>query len=88
MRTERIYSSQEYHPGYGAGDGDTERYEYLCPCGKGKIVEEHDNIPGFREHDVWLQCPECAKKYKLDTSKGGTWLGVSKFRRLILLAIF
>ena len=54
MRTELIYSSEENHPGYGAGDGDTERYEYKCPCGKGKIVEEHDNIPGFRDHDVWL----------------------------------
>lgn len=48
MRTEKIYASNENHPGYGAGDGDTERYEYKCPCGKGKIVEEHDNIPGFR----------------------------------------
>ena len=44
MRTEMIYSSEENHPGYGAGDGDTEKYEYKCPCGKGKIVEEHDNI--------------------------------------------
>ena len=31
MRTELIYSSEENHPGYGAGDGDTERYEYKCP---------------------------------------------------------
>lgn len=41
-----------------------------APCGKGKIVEEHDNIPGFREHDVWIECEECSKKYKLDTSRG------------------
>ncbi|WP_242861291.1 hypothetical protein [Acetivibrio ethanolgignens] len=47
MRTEVIYSSSEDHHGYGAGSGDTERIEYLCPCGKGKVVEEHDNIPGF-----------------------------------------
>jgi CSL zinc finger len=44
MRTKLIYSSEENHPGYGAGEGDTERYEYECPCGKGKIIEEHDNI--------------------------------------------
>ena len=62
MRTKLIYSNQENHPGYGAGEGDTERYEYLCPCGKGRVIEEHDNIPGFRDHDVWLQCPECSKK--------------------------
>ena len=68
MRTQRVYSSQEYHSGYGAGDGDTERYEYLCPCGNGRVIEEHDNIPGFREHDVWLQCPKCSKKYRLDAS--------------------
>ena len=52
MRTQGVYSNQEYHPGYGAGDGDTERYEYLCPCGNGRVIEEHDNIPGFREHDA------------------------------------
>lgn len=70
MRTQRVYSNQEYHPGYGAGDGDTERYEYLCPCGNGRVIEEHDNIPGFREHDAWLQCPKCSKKYRLDISGG------------------
>ena len=46
MRTKLIYSSEENHLGYGAGEGDMERYEYECPCGKGKIIEEHDNIPG------------------------------------------
>jgi hypothetical protein len=70
MRTKMIYSRQESHPGYGAGDGDTERYEYECPCGKGKIVEEHDNIPGFREHDVYICCDKCNQAYDLDTSKG------------------
>lgn len=65
MRTKLIYSNQENHPGYGAGEGDTERYEYLCPCGKGRVIEEHDNIPGFRDHDVWLQCPECSKNTDL-----------------------
>lgn len=70
MRTKLIYESQKEHSGYGAGCGDTERYEYECPCGKGKIIEEHDNIPGFREHDVYIACDECSKKYILDISKG------------------
>lgn len=70
MRTKKIYSNQENHPGYGDGGGDTEIYEYLCPCGRGRVIEEHDNIPGFRDHDVWLQCPKCLKKYRLDTSGG------------------
>lgn len=70
MEKKLIYSNQEPHSGYGAGSGDTEVYHYECPCGKGKIVEEHDNIPGFRDHDVYLDCAECSKKYKLDTSGG------------------
>lgn len=70
MRTKLIYSSKEEHSGYGAGNGDTELYEYECPCGKGIIREEHDNIPGFREHDVFICCDECKKKYRIDTSKG------------------
>ncbi len=70
MRTKLISSTKEGHAGYGAGSGDTERYEYLCPCEKGIIVEEHDNIPGFRDHDVWIECAECSLNYKLDTSKG------------------
>lgn len=68
MRTKIIYSSKESHPGYGAGDGDTERYEYECPCGRGKIVEEHDNIPGFRDHGVYIWCDKCNQEYELDTS--------------------
>lgn len=79
MRTKLIYSSEENHLGYGAGEGDTERYEYECPCGKGKIIEEHDNIPGFRDHDVGICCDECSKKYTLDTSRGvRSWKLVEK----------
>lgn len=70
MRTKRISESVENHAGYGAGSGDCERYEYECPCGKGKIIEEHDNIPGFRDHDVWIDCPECKDRFVLDTSNG------------------
>ncbi len=70
MRTKLISKEEYEHPGYGAGSGDTERYEYECPCGKGKIIEEHDNIPGFRDHDVFFQCKDCSQKYTLDTSNG------------------
>ena len=70
MRKKLIYESQKEHSGYGAGSGDIEHYEYECPCGKGKIIEEHDNIPGFRDHDVYIACDECSKKYILDISKG------------------
>lgn len=70
MRTKLIYSSEENYSNYGAGSGDTERYEYECPCGKGLIIEEHDNTPGFREHTVYIDCNECENKYTLDMSKG------------------
>ena len=70
MRTKLVNERTTLHSGYGAGEGDTEYYEYECPCGKGRIVEEHDNIPGFREHDVMLCCEECNRYYSIDTSKG------------------
>lgn len=52
------------------GNGDTELYIYECPCGKGEIREEHENIPGFRSHDVWMTCDECSEKWEIDTSNG------------------
>lgn len=71
MRTKQIKNDIEYNSGFGgAGAGDTERFVYECLCGKGKIIEEHDNTPGFRDHYVTLSCDECDKKYKLDTSQG------------------
>ena len=70
MRTKLIESDSSEHGGYGAGSGDTERYEYECPCGEGKIIEEHDNIPGFRDHSVFMRCDKCNEKYKLDLSNG------------------
>ena len=68
MRTKMVSQKIEDHSGYGAGEGTTEYYEYECPCGEGRIVEEHDNIPGFREHDVYLLCKKCGKAYFIDTS--------------------
>lgn len=64
MRTKRINSDQYDHSCYG----DIERYEYECACGKGEILEEHDNIPGFRYHFVYMCCKNCNGKYILDTS--------------------
>lgn len=68
MRKKLIYSRVEPNSGYGGGS--TERYEYECPCGNGKIIEEHDNIPGYREHNVFIQCEKCKQKYDIDRSYG------------------
>ena len=70
MRTKLKKSDSYESTGYGAGSGDIELYIYECPCGKGEIHEEHENIPGFREHDVYLLCNECSKKWEIDTSNG------------------
>lgn len=70
MRTKLKEEDFKQSQGYGAGSGDTELYIYECPCGKGEIREEHENIPGFREHDVNLLCDECSKKWKIDISNG------------------
>ena len=64
IRTERVGGDSYEVDGWGAGAGTTERYAYLCPCGEGEIVEEHDNIPGFREHDVRILCDKCRVEWR------------------------
>ncbi|WP_410628071.1 hypothetical protein [Amycolatopsis sp. cmx-8-4] len=70
IRTEQISGDSHDHRGWGAGSGTTERYEYLCPCGDGTIIEEHDNIPGFREHDVWIACDKCRAEWHFVEGRG------------------
>lgn len=64
IRTASISSSKDDTPGWGAGSGTIEIYEYLCPCGDGKVVEDHDNTPGFREHDVRIICDKCREEWR------------------------
>lgn len=79
MRTKLIYSKIKGHQGYGDGSGTTELYRFECPCGKGKIIEEHNNIPGMMEHSVKLYCDACEIKYDLNTSLGvRSWKLVEK----------
>lgn len=70
VRTEPIDGDAHGHPGWGAGAGTVERYEYLCPCGDGTIIEEHDNIPGFREHDVRISCGKCRAEWRFVDGRG------------------
>ena len=51
------------HAGYGAGWGTIDTDEYECPCGKGKVIRTKDNIPGFRDSDITIECDECSAKY-------------------------
>lgn len=50
--------------------GDVKKFVYLCPCGKGEIIEEHDNVPDCISDDVWIECSDCQEKYDIDVSKG------------------
>lgn len=65
IRTELAGSTSDTTSGWGAGAGTIERYEFLCPCGRGLIVEEHDNTPGFREHDVHIRCDRCSQTWQV-----------------------
>jgi len=65
IRTEQIYGDRHGHSGWGAGSGDTELYEYRCPCGDSRILEEHDNIPGFQEHEVRIMCEKCRAEWQV-----------------------
>ena len=67
MKKQLLDSIESYHEGYGAGEGTTEYYEFKCPCRNGTIIEEHDNIPGFREHDVFINCSYCNKLFSVNT---------------------
>ena len=74
IRTESIDWSRSDHGGWGAGGGDVERHEYRCPCGEGTILEEHDNIPGFREHDVRIMCTRCDAEWQFVAGRSaGDW---------------
>ena len=59
IRTERTGRDSHDVAGWGAGEGTVERVTFRCPCGDGEIVEEHENVPGFREHDVRIDCDKC-----------------------------
>jgi hypothetical protein len=70
IRTEHVGGDAHDHEGRGAGTGTVERCEYLCPCGDGTIIEEHDNLPGFREHDVRIDCDKCRAEWRFVDGKG------------------
>lgn len=64
IRTKRIAEDAHDQQGWGAGSGTVERLHYMCPCGDARIIEEHDNIPGFRDHDVWIECDKCRVEWR------------------------
>lgn len=69
VRTVQIDATTSDSEGFGAGSGTVDRYEYRCMCSAGRVVEQHDNIPGFRDHDTWLECDACRTKWRLVTGR-------------------
>ncbi len=68
----KLKESYENEVDYGAGEGTEEKYIYYCPCGKGEVIQEDCNVPGFRSHDCYIMCKECSKKW--DVKKiNGNW---------------
>ena len=51
-------------------EGNMEINHYKCPCGKGEIVYDKNDTPGFHSHDVFITCTECNEKYEIDFSRG------------------
>jgi len=45
-------------------DGSYTHY-YKCPCGEGRVVDDKDATPGFRSHDIYIQCDKCREKYEI-----------------------
>jgi hypothetical protein len=65
MKLQLIERKVTPHSGYGAGSGEVIREEYKCLCSNGIVVYEKDDIPGFRESDLWCTCEGCNEKYDI-----------------------
>lgn len=65
--------------GGGARSGTTKTKVFECPCGRGTIIEEHDDIPGFKNRFVYINCDCCKLLYGLDSDLGAkNWDIISK----------
>ena len=79
MRTKEIGRYRKTGVGFGRDRGEILEIRFECPCGKGCIIEEHDEIPGFKNKDVFIRCPDCTKKHTLDISNGvSNWQLIEK----------
>lgn len=68
MKLKKI-SQYEQIMDYGAGRGPEYTITYECPCGEGTVTEYRDEVPGFRSHDIFIDCGICEKEW--EAKKGG-----------------
>ncbi|MCL1632801.1 hypothetical protein M3N64_12805 [Sporolactobacillus sp. CPB3-1] len=65
----KVINEESHVVGAAGGNwGDTTNIVYECPCGKGKVYYEHDDIPGYRNRNISCDCDDCNQKY--DFGKG------------------
>jgi hypothetical protein len=64
MELHLVEKTTTFSEGYGAGSGEIIHEEYKCPCGKGSVTYEKDDIPGFRDTNIGCECLECNEKYE------------------------
>lgn len=75
----KLISNNISDVGGGARSGTTRIKIYQCPCGRGTISEEYDDIPGFKNRFVYVNCDSCKLLYGLDSDKGSkNWDIISK----------
>ncbi len=70
MLLKQIGNSEFSDVGDGPRSGHVTEKVYECPCGKGKVFYERDDIPGFKGTYITCSCGECDKKYTF--GRGGT----------------
>ena len=70
---EKILEEEHYPNGASC---PTIRVEYICPCRCGKII--YEQVVGFDDRYIFIDCPECNKKYKILTGNGHIWKLVEK----------
>lgn len=63
MKLKKIGDTTYQSIGFGAGSGDVINEIYECPCGKGKVFYEKDDIPGFKNSSISSDCKECENEY-------------------------
>lgn len=71
MILEKISSESVVHQGYGAGQGTIDTTTYKCPCGKSTVIRSKDNIPGFRDTMIRIECDECRSIYSISGNANG-----------------
>lgn len=49
--------------GSRARTGSVIKDEFVCPCGKGTVFYERDDIPGFKNTFITSDCKACSENY-------------------------